>query len=122
MLDTNPSNAKNISILFFDFVKKYKLENQLKNIVKYLLQEQLVRKKNNTLKIYSPFPLPLHTVSLLEKHMDTTENTETNVILEPQLLGGFRAYYQDTKVDASIQSTLEKLRKNLLLTENNLSS
>lgn len=114
LISNSPENTEKITKNLFDFVDKYHLEAQLFSIKKALETENMRITESKMLLIESPQELSDIDKKNIENYLSVPKGTQVKILKKPELLGGFRAYFQDKRVDGSIQNTLEKLRNNLV--------
>jgi F0F1-type ATP synthase delta subunit len=113
LADKHPHDVEKVADNLLAFVKKYGLEMQLPAILKNIETEIAIRAKKETLLLQSPYTLDHGTLAQIKKFVGVSEHTKTEVTEHPELIGGFRAYWHDRKIDGSVMHTLETLREKL---------
>jgi F0F1-type ATP synthase delta subunit len=95
-----------------DFVKKYRLEGLLSSIMSAISDEKKKR-RDDCLLVESPFELNSDSLRLVRDCLKAPEETEIFFNKNPDLIGGFKAYWKDKRADGSLRNSLEKLRARL---------
>lgn len=96
-----------------NFMDKRGLSNFKPAVARELSRLLQVEKEQTTVKLYAPFPLDEASVSLIKATVATSEAT-TEEIIDPDLIGGFRAEHSYRFVDATVASQLKRLKSHLL--------
>ncbi len=98
---------------FVEFLEEHSLMSHLPSVVRYL--ESYAKKESdfNTLFIETPFPISEALTKNIQARMEVAKETPVEMIINEELLGGFRASYQGVITDASIKHNLQVLKKQL---------
>jgi F0F1-type ATP synthase delta subunit len=114
------SNAKtekealNIVDKFLNFCDKNNLLSFLPNIRKYLLIEFDKLNNDSTLKIYTTEKLNKTSVDNITKLIGKKNPMNTEEIIDEEIIGGFRAEFQNVVYDGTVQNNLKNLKQTLL--------
>ena len=87
---------------------KYKMLSLLPSIRKALVQISTHGSKNDALIIESPFPLS-DTSIIKIKHITNSPDIEHQVIINKEVLAGFKARYQGILYDGSAERIIKQL-------------
>lgn len=113
-LTNSKQNSEEVLAKLLKFTQKYHLENSLPQIFSNLKKEADKIKKENTLFVETPQNISVNTVNKIFGYVSVPEKTEVKVIKNESLIGGFRAYFKDKKIDGSVDNTLRKLKERLI--------
>ena len=90
---------------------KYKMLTLLPSIKQALVQMAKEKEKDETLTIYSPFPLSDTAVSKVRKVVGE-EKARHHVVIDKNVLAGFRAKYKGMMYDGSAERIIKQLVNN----------
>ncbi len=100
---------------FFHLLQKRNRLTILKEIRLKVREEILIMNNEIEIDIHTPMQLSEPDKKALLGYVQTFKNKKINATFQinESLLGGFKAYMDDTVIDGSIQNTLNKVRKNI---------
>ncbi len=89
---------------------RYNLQSLLPDILRFLLRKQKIRQEKETVIIESPFPLSEDSL-LVIKQLVKDEDVEHRVVINEDLLAGFKAKYKDVAYDGSAERIIKQFAK-----------
>ncbi len=110
----NTAHAEKIAEQLIQFVEKNHLQTQLGAIMRDIRVENEKIKKENSVSISVPHDIDAPTTEHITRFVGAPHGTQVTVTENPELLGGFLAYWRDQKIDGTIAHTLDTLRENIL--------
>lgn len=113
-LTNSNDNSEEVLSKLLKFVKKYRLENSLPQILSNIKKEADKEKRNKTLFVETSHDISKDVLSKISNYVSVPENTTVSVSKNESLLGGFRAYFKDRKIDGSVDNALKRLATRLL--------
>lgn len=96
-----------------NFMDKRGLSNFKPAVARELERLLQTEKTQTTVKLYAPFPLDGSLISSIKTTVATSE-AATEEIIDPTLIGGFRAEHSYRFVDATVAGQLRRLKSHLL--------
>jgi F0F1-type ATP synthase delta subunit len=91
-------------------LSKHKLQSLLPEILRFLLRGQKIRQEKETVIIESPFPLSEDSLSVIKK-LVKGKDVEHRVVINGDLLAGFKAKYKDRQYDGSAERIIKQFTK-----------
>ena len=107
------SNLNTAVAKFMNFLQKNNLIYFLPQILVYLQQESLKQKNQNTVKISASFKIQDILEVKIKKLTGADSKVKTDFLLDKDLIGGFKAEYDDIIYDGSLKNQLNKLKEKL---------
>lgn len=111
------SEGKDPSKLAKSF-EKYLSDNHLMglvpNIIANLEREQEKKEKGKTAEIKTSHEIATSIIKDIEKRIGKESGDETKILVDPDLIGGFKAVYKGKVFDASVRNYLKELREELV--------
>jgi len=98
---------------FVKFVKKKNLLELLPRVMRYIAIEQEKEKQSILFTLSVARPVSKEIKSAIKKVSPIDKKAPELVSVNPELVGGFVAEYQDVIYDASIKGQLQRLKKAL---------
>lgn len=111
-LQSKQDNGVLIAVIL-DYIKEYKLESLLPEIIIYLEDKLNKKLKWNTLAIKSGIEISEEIKQKIKSRLDANDAENITSTLDKNLIGGFTATYKGVIYDASIKNQLELLRNAL---------
>lgn len=110
----HPESSERITNEFLDFCIQKNLQALLPRVIDRLVQAGREAEKVQTVEITSAHELTEEAINSIKKFVDAPADAESTVSVQPQLVGGFVAHYQNVVYDASVNSQLEKAHSVLI--------
>ena len=107
------SNLNTAVAKFMNFLQKNNLIYFLPQILVYLQQESPKPKNQNTVKISASFKIQDILEVKIKKLTGADSKVKTDFLLDKDLIGGFKAEYDDIIYDGSLKNQLNKLKEKL---------
>jgi F0F1-type ATP synthase delta subunit len=105
-LETSNANLSELEGILI----KHKLQSLLPEILRFLLRRQKIRQEKETVVIESPFPLSEDSVSAI-KQLVKGKDVDHRVLINRDLLAGFKAKYKDVAYDGSAERIIKQFTK-----------
>lgn len=99
--------------LFISYAQKRGLTDLLPHVLGYIKRTRARAKQDEIVSIESPYPLSKKVQNDIRSYIGASDDTESELHIDEELIGGFRASYNSKQYDATLRGTLERLHKSL---------
>jgi F0F1-type ATP synthase delta subunit len=113
LYELGDENALNLDAKFFDFIEKNKLKAQMSSVLYHLEKIVETEKEKKGIQIEVAHDVKSDTVKQIKTFLEAT-NLEEVVKIKKKLVGGFRAKWNGVIYDASIETSLKKLKETII--------
>ncbi len=96
-----------------DYINIHKLEPLLSQTVRYLEMKEKKELIWDTLNIESGLTIDDFIVKDIKERLNATQTGKVSIVINKELIGGFKAIYRGVIYDASIKNQLQLLRNAL---------
>ena len=113
LYEMSKENIPNLDAKFFDFIEKRNLKAQLPSILYHLEKIEKLDKEKNSVEIEVAHEIKDDTLRHVKSFLKV-ENMPEIVKNKKELIGGFRAKWNGVIYDASISTSLKKLKETII--------
>lgn len=114
MVEDSTDSIDEVVERFVRFVQKRNLVYVLPQVVRYLESVEANSKQGREVCITTRGDVPSDILDVIKKEVSAPNDAPVVHRKDPQLLGGFKARYNNVLYDASIQRNLRRLRRELV--------
>lgn len=111
---TYPSDTDKVTQAFLDFVDEKKLTTLLPQVARHLERMKNQADIEKTVLITVTHKLASEVMHAITQFMNAPKNAPVEVVVDESIKGGFIGLYANKVYDASVRTSMEKIRTTLL--------